>query len=363
MSVAKRHHTVPQFYLRGFSESDQIGTVQLPGDRRFLQNFRKAASETGFYNLEGHPDGPDVFEKMLSEIEGDAAAVLLKIEQGAWPLEQPDRDCLAHYIAVQAVRGPEQRRNMEFIAAQFARLEIGHGGRANVADWVQRRHGVSVTDEQAEQIWGQATQPGGPPIRIRPAAHIEQMGRLVDELFPYVAGRPWTLVRFQRRSLFTSDTPVGLVPQPDDEPWAGVGFMTALAITFPLTRKLGLVMSDPIRVIEAGVKVEVTRAGRLDHVTTGTVRLQEMFNNVAVSSASQWIYHHPEDISVVPSDLPEPTPVTMGMSGSEQEFTGEPTFGHRQGSGDETERQADPKTSDVGEPGTSPPSGPDAIGD
>jgi hypothetical protein len=337
MSVAKRHRTVPQFYLRGFSESDQIGTVQLPGDRRFLQNVRKAASETGFYNLEGHPDGSDVFEKLLSAIEGDAAAVLLKIEQGIWPLDQADRDCLAHYIAVQAVRGPEQRRNMEFIAAQFARLEIGHGGRANVADWVHRNHGVSITEEQAEKVWEQATQPGGPPIRIRPAAHIEQMVTLVDELFPYLAGRPWTLVRFQRRSLLTCDTPVGLVRQPDDEPRAGVGFMTALAVTFPLSRRLGLVMSDPIRVIEAGLKVEVTRAGKLDHVTPGTVRLQDMFNDVTVSSASQWIYHHPDDMSVVPSELPEPTPVTMGMSGSEHEFSGEPTFAPRQDPGDQTE--------------------------
>ena len=128
MSVAKRHHTVPQFYLRGFSEADQVGTVRLPGDRRFLQSVRKAASETGFYNIENHPDGTDAFEKILSGIEGQAAAVVLKIDQGIWPLEQPDRDCLAYYVALQAVRGPEQRRNMEFIAAQFARLEVGHGG-------------------------------------------------------------------------------------------------------------------------------------------------------------------------------------------------------------------------------------------
>lgn len=327
MSVAKRHHTVPQFYLRGFSEADQVGTVRLPGDRRFLQSVRKAASETGFYNIENHPDGTDAFEKILSGIEGQAAAVVLKIDQGIWPLEQPDRDCLAYYVALQAVRGPEQRRNMEFIAAQFARLEVGHGGRANVANWVRANYGVSIDDEQAEEMWKQATQPGGPPIRIRPEAHIEQMGHLVDELFPYLAGRPWTLVRFVRRSLVTSDTPVGLVPHPDDEPWSGVGFMTAWAITLPLTRKLGLLMSDPMPVIEAGVKVEVTRAGKLDRAQTGTVKLERMFNDVTIRSASQWLYHHPDDASVVPTELPDASPVSMGMSGGDDVFSGEPTFG------------------------------------
>lgn len=326
-NVAKRHHTVPQFYLRGFSDGDQIGTVRLPGEQRFKQSVRKAAAENGFYDVDGRSNGPDAFEKLLSGIEGEAATVFSKIDRGFWPLEHDDRDLLAFFVAVQAVRGPDQRRNMEYTAVQFARLEIGHGGRANVASWVKRRHGVDISDEQAAIIWQQATKPGGPPIRIRPDSHIEQMASLVDELFPYLAGRPWTLVRFDRRSLLTCDAPVGLVPQPDDDPWSGVGFMTAWGVTFPLTRKLGLIMSDPMPVIESGAKVEITRAGRLDHVQAGTVKLQRFFNDLTLSSAGYWIYHHPDDADVVPADLPDPRPVTMSMSGAEYEFTGEPTFG------------------------------------
>lgn len=103
--------------------------------------------------------------------------------------------------------------------------------------------------------------------------------------------------------------------------------MTAWGVTFPLTRKLGLIMSDPMPVIESGAKVEITRAGRLDHVQAGTVKLQRFFNDLTLSSAGYWIYHHPDDADVVPADLPDPRPVTMSMSGAEYEFTGEPTFG------------------------------------
>lgn len=31
--IAKRHHTVPQFYLRGFARANKIGTVRYPGTR------------------------------------------------------------------------------------------------------------------------------------------------------------------------------------------------------------------------------------------------------------------------------------------------------------------------------------------
>jgi hypothetical protein len=76
-------------------------------------------------------------------------------------------------------------------------------------------------------IWEQATRPEGPPIRMSPLTHIELMAELSEAMLPYVAGHPRTLVRFDRRSLVTCDTPVGLVPHGDSPAWSGVGFETA----------------------------------------------------------------------------------------------------------------------------------------
>lgn len=325
-SIAKRHHTVPQFYLRGFAEGEMLTTVRLPGAHRFLQVVRKAASETNFYAVQGHEDGPDVFEKMLSSVEGEAARVLEVIGGGTWPLEPADRMTLAYFIAVQAVRGPEQRRNMEYVSAQATRLEIGYGGRAGMKGWLERNRGVSVSDEQAEVLWEQATQPGGPPIRVSPIAHIKQIATMSEELLKYISGRPWSLVRFDKRSLITSDVPVGLVRHADDEePWMGVGYMTAWGITFPLTRKLGLLMSDPMVFVDQ-VPVEKVRDGNLDTSQFGTTALEKLFNEHTVMGASEWLYHHPDDERFVPTDLPAPTPVTMQMSGGPDEFSGEPLF-------------------------------------
>jgi hypothetical protein len=329
-SRAKRHHHVAQFYLRGFADADEkLTTVRLPGDKRFTQVVRKAASETNFYKVEGHVDGDDVFEKIFSGVEGEAAEISESIVAGVWPLPEKERMALSSYIAFQAVRGPEQRKNMEHIRAQFTRLEVGAGGRAGVKGWAKRTRGVDVTDEEAELIWEQATQPGGPPIRIAPQAHILQIAEMNEQLTSYISGRPWTLFEFDRRSLITSDTPVGLVQHPPSEDGSdserGVGYMTAWGITFPLTRKLGLVMSDPM-VFGGKVPVELVRAGQFDHKEEGTTSYEKFINFYTSISASEWLYHHPDDARFVPDNLPEPSPVTMRVSGGPETFSGEPFF-------------------------------------
>lgn len=70
---AKRHHYVPQFHLRGFANDDTITKVELLGERSCNQSVRKAAAEKYLYSLAGHPAGGDIFEKALSQREGDVA--------------------------------------------------------------------------------------------------------------------------------------------------------------------------------------------------------------------------------------------------------------------------------------------------
>src|SRR5690606_13290241 len=134
--------------------------------------------------------------------------------------------------------------------------------------------------------WDEATQPGGPPIAFSNLTHIQNAVETATELTPYLATRPWALVRFERRSLITSDAPSSLVRHPDDEPWLGVGSATAWGVTFPLTRKLGLLMSDPMAVL-GGLEAndprvqqlrEMVLAGRIDRVQSGTTAMEKLFN-------------------------------------------------------------------------------------
>jgi hypothetical protein len=204
---------------------------------------------------------------------------------------------------------------MGYLAATMTRLEVQVTGRENIQQWVRQRYGVEVDDDEAEEVWKEATQPGGPPITIAPQEHIAQLLHLAAEILPFILGRPWSLVRFERRSLITCDSPVGLVRHPEDEPWRGAGFLTALAITFPLTRRLGLHMGDIRQLAEANIPVELLRAGEGDGVEEGTTALANFINHSTVRSASEYVYHHPDDGSTRPSPLPEPTSTTISMQG------------------------------------------------
>lgn len=325
MVEAKRHHTIPQFYLRGFAKNERLTTVRLPGEKRFSQVVRRAASQNDFYTIDGHPDGADVFEKQLANIEGQASKVFAQIVQGEWPLTQVDRMTLAIFIVIQALRGPDQRHNIEYIASQFTRLEIGYGGREGVKAWVEQNYAFTPTDSEVKQIWTEATRPEGPPITMKPIAHIKQMLEMADEILPFIAGRPWTLVKFQRRSLITSDTPVSLIPDLEEErfPFEGVGFFTAWGITYPLTRKLGLLMSDPAPLSEFAT-IEDVLTGRFDRTDPGTTAAEKFFNSSTAQSARAWVYHHPDDEKYVPHPLPESEQVSVKLFGSPEDFSGDP---------------------------------------
>lgn len=286
-NTAKLHHYVPQGYLRGFTtEGGPITAVPLDRSRKpFTASVRNVAARTHFHTIEGVEE-PDWFEKALSGVERAAIETIRNFENGQFPLSEEDRWGFAYYLALQSTRGPDTRKTMEHLHATVVRLEIGAGGRKNVGRWIRNNFGIEPTPEFEDLIWAEATPPEGPPTQFSNLAHIAHTLDTAKELTTYLAVRPWTLVRFDRRSLITSDAPVTLIARPDIEPWEGVGFATAWGMIFPLTRRLGLLISDP-QVLLDGLEAEDPRvqqtrsrvlAGDFDRVDTGTTTMEKFFN-------------------------------------------------------------------------------------
>ncbi|AWB88986.1 hypothetical protein C2138_05015 [Salinibacterium hongtaonis] len=343
-NAAKLHHYVPQGYLRGFAtEHERVTAVPLDRAREpFTTSVKNVAARTHFHTVEGLIE-PDEFEKVLSGVEGDAMGIIRRLEEGEFPLPSEDRSALSFYVALQAVRGPDTRATMEHLQAKIVRVEIGAGGRKNVGRWIKENLGFVATEEQAQRIWDEGTQPAGPPITFSNLAHIQHMVKAAEQLSPYILTRPWSLIRFDRRSLITSDAPVSLIRHPDDEPWSGVGFGTAWGISFPLTRKLGLLMNDPMVMIEevdAGdPQIQTIRAavisGKADRVQAGTTAMERLFNEHTADNASEYLYRHPDDEKFVPGELPEPRLTNMSVNGfTDADFDGDPWFEDSRASSD-----------------------------
>jgi hypothetical protein len=336
---AKLHHYVPQGYLRGFAtEQDRITAVPLDRSRApFTTLVKNVAAQTHFHTI---PDAeePDAFERILSSVEGDAIEIIRRMEAGEFPVPPADREALSFYLALQAVRGPDTRKTNEHLLAKLVRVQVGAGGRANVGKWIKKNLGFDPTEEQEQRIWDEATQPGGPPLTIPVMDHINHTVELAEQLAKYLIARPWSLVRFDRRSLITCDAPVSLIRNPkleEDFFGQGVGFATAWGISVPLSRKLGLLMSDPMVMIEhleAGdPRIQEVRdailSGSVDNPQVGTTAMERLFNGHTVGSAREYIYRHPEDERFVPDELPEPTLINVDASGlMDAEFDGEPWF-------------------------------------
>ncbi|MFE2656436.1 DUF4238 domain-containing protein [Brevibacterium sp. NPDC059310] len=336
-STAKLHHYVPQGYLRRFATGqERIRVVPLNRSRPpYTPSVKNVAAQNHFHTV-GEFEEPDAFERALSEVEGQALGIIKGFANGKFPPSEEIRWAFAHYTALQSVRGPDTRRTTEHLRATMIRLEVGAGGRKNVGAWIRENLGFDPTPEQEDQIWNEATQPGGPPIGFSNLTHIQNAVETAIELTPYLATRPWALVRFDRRSLITSDSPVSLMRRPDDETWKGVGFATAWGVTFPLTRKLGLLMSDPMTMLE-GVGLddprvqqlrEMVLAGRFDRIQSGTTAMEKLFNLHTAESAREYVFHHPEDEQYVPVNLPDPHLVNIEPVGglADMDFDGEPLF-------------------------------------
>lgn len=93
--------------------------------------------------------------------------------------------------------------------------------------------------------------------------------------------------------------------------------MTAWGITLPLSRHVGLLMSSMEPMIEADVSFDRVAAGELDMELQPSAHYARMFNDASVRNARRHVLHHPDDASIVPGKLPEPTGVEVDTSGVE----------------------------------------------
>ncbi len=311
MNVAKYHHINPQFVLRRFATVDErIRVIRLPGRTGYSSLVENTGGENHLYSIPEHPSGADVFEKALGAgIEGETSAIFDRVGEGEWPLPQDARDTLAEFVALQMLRGPERRRQMESAAGDILSKAAGQLSRDDFARWASDTAGRALTEEEVEERRASVFSPDGLTLPQTARDHIEMMGETTGEVAGFLASRPWTLVPFTDRSLITSDAPVSLVAHKQSGSGLGVGVRTARLVLYPMSRSIGLVMRDPFDgrnpTDDLSNLVEKARSGVLDDRSPGTADIERSMNARTAAHAASNIYHHPDDAEFVPSDYRE----------------------------------------------------------
>lgn len=305
MNQSKLHHFNPQFVLRGFADDgERITTIRLPERKSRTTRVRETGAENHLYSIPGHPDGFDVFEKGLGEgIEGETSNIFKSIADGVWPLPRDERDALAEFIALQTLRGPERRRQMESAATELWQKAAGQLGREGLEQAAADTVGRPLTEAESDELWASVTRTDGPPVAYTPRDHIEMMGEVTEPVAAILASRPWTLVRFKQRALITCDSPVSTVLYDDSGPLTGLAF--AWLVLYPISRRTGLIMRDPMDGSgpddDLDALIELAQSGALDDESVGTAAIEKMMNERTAAHAVSNLYHHPDDSRYVPS--------------------------------------------------------------
>ncbi|MFJ3499787.1 DUF4238 domain-containing protein [Streptomyces sp. NPDC090135] len=300
----RRQHTVSKFYLKGFSSDEgRIRRVSLPGEPSVVLSARDASVVKDFYTVT-LPDGSlsDYFERAFSKVEGEAAEALRLIIEGEWPIKGKGRASFAEWVALQHLRSEDVRSSQGAFNSEMIRLVVGVSGKEALRSVIEKAEGRMVSDEELDWEWRDITKVGGPDIKSTANQHIRLLTSLLPKMANYLYNCHWTLFRFKRRSIVTSDHPVSLVVAPDYPAWQGVGIATADLFLVPLSRRLALTIQPRSRFPEIPEGVSYVP----DFTHEGTARISKSINQETAARARRYVYHHPSDSPLDGLYLPQP---------------------------------------------------------
>ncbi|MEU5934542.1 DUF4238 domain-containing protein [Micromonospora sp. NPDC047187] len=298
--LRRRHHIVPRFYLQRFA--DQRGLLRrivLPGDVRHSVSVTDATVAKDFYLVE-EEDGSrsDRVEQLLGDVETEAAdAFRTVVDRQVWPIPDDARLAIACWAAFQILRTTVQRQSGAELADMLFKLQMGAGGKPQLRSMLHKNLNREPTEAEVEELWTKVSDFDSYAVAPHPNSQIKTMLDLMPTAAYTFYERGWTLIRWQRKALATSDHPVVLVADPDRPQWSGVGLRTAGAILVPLDRRAALWMEAP---------------KAADEQLAGTAAVANVYNWLVVGQAHKALFHHPDDDPLAGIDLPQPRGRLMG---------------------------------------------------
>ncbi|MBM4432652.1 MAG: DUF4238 domain-containing protein [Chloroflexi bacterium] len=115
--MGKKHHFVPQFYLKAFVDPNSLGrntpylwVADLHGATVGQRSVKNVACITGFYDWKELGNRAPSIEPILSQIEGRTATIMSKLRNGDFKLTEKERYYLSIFLGLQLARTPRFRK-------------------------------------------------------------------------------------------------------------------------------------------------------------------------------------------------------------------------------------------------------------
>lgn len=201
MSIPRRHHYLPQFYLAGFTPSgrkdDLLHVLDMRTGRCWKSKPIGVASQLDYYRLDQDAFDPFAFEKGLSRFEGQAAATLKEVlAQRAIP-DFEHRLTLINFIASTAIRVPSQRNMLaeakKQVATMALQLAVSSPERWEALTSRMKAAGQLVGDVSYEEVRDFAMDESRYTIELSQEALIETTFKALDSIIPLLLDRKWSI--------------------------------------------------------------------------------------------------------------------------------------------------------------------------
>jgi len=263
--TARKHHYVPQCYLKGFvadRENPKLFVVDLEARRTFETSPANVAAERDFHTIDVEGVAPDALENAFSEFEAELDHALRRIIATQSIANNDDRSLVFELIALMTAKNPRLRENFGGMRAQVAKMvmEIATSTPERWASQVRamKKAGYIAPDapDDFEQV-REFVKRGEYEIETPTMEHLRVELPAVEKVLPSITQRKWVLFRAPAGFNFiTSDHPICLMwTNPEDRRGPPPGHALGnTQLLFPVSHDLAMIgafeMRDEVRDID-----------------------------------------------------------------------------------------------------------------
>lgn len=250
---ARKHHYVPQCYLKRFtstgSKGAQLFVIDAQQRRAFTTTPANIAAERDFNRVDIEGEDPNLVESSYAEFEARLAPALVRIDKRGALTDDADLSLVLELIAILAVRNPSRREHKRKFHEQTHRriMELlvenperwaAHTKRAIEAGAIEAP-GLSYGEVRDFVERGEFT------VDVETTQHVREELKSLTTVYELLHRRNWVIVRAEALSggFVTSDQPVTLCWD-DEEMEVGFyppGFASRGTTLFcPLSRRVAI---------------------------------------------------------------------------------------------------------------------------
>lgn len=248
----KRHHYLPQSYLRQFSRDDLLWVYDREKDQVRPQKVLNTAVRRHFYSIEVDGVRDTRIESELAKVDALIPPLTQKLSARA-ELSEGERFDLSFIAALAMNRTPDFHEGIDRVEGKLIKrfsqrmFRSVEDAERSIAEW--KAEDPSAPDVDPRDLY-QFLSEGKYNVKIHRNRSIELMLTLSPEFAKTLAILNLGILHSPERSSFiTTDRPFVIMPPRDTSKiprWAGVGMLTPGAQKyFPLSSEIAIVFGDP----------------------------------------------------------------------------------------------------------------------